>query len=77
MTEEDEKFFEACRELFMTDGWQHFQQEIATGIATCRIEGCESAEDFWQAKGRLQILHQVAGWETAVKAAEESHEADT
>lgn len=70
MNLEDQKFFEACREMFMSDGWKAFQQEIVNGIAAIRIEACESADDFWMAKGRLQILHQIAGWESAVLAAE-------
>ena len=32
MSSEDQKFFEDCRSLFLTDGWKHFQKEIGVAI---------------------------------------------
>ena len=71
MNEQDQKFFDACRTMFMSDGWKAFQQEIATAAQSINVSSLESAEDFWKAKGRMEILLQIAGWENAVLMAEE------
>lgn len=74
--QENQKFFDDCREMFMTDGWQAFKEELLIAIQNVRIEACETADDFWMAKGRLAALNQVFGWEHSVLTAEEQAEED-
>jgi len=73
---DDQKFFEACRTMFISDGWKAFQQEIAIAAQSISLAGIESADDFWKQKGRLEAFTQIAGWESAVLAAEEQAEED-
>ena len=68
---DDQKFFEDCRTMFITDGWKHFQQEVQTGIQSLNLGALNTAEEFWKAKGRWEALLQIAGWENAVLAAEQ------
>lgn len=74
MSPEDYRFFDDCRTLFMTDGWRLFQEEIELGINNINIAGLNTAEDFWKAKGKLEMLVQVSNWEAAILAAEEQRE---
>jgi hypothetical protein len=76
MSPEDYKFFDNCRTMFMTDGWRIFQEEIIVAANSINIAGLNTAEDFWKAKGKLEILAQVSNWEAAVLAAEEQQEQD-
>ena len=68
---DDQKFFEDCRTMFITDGWKHFQQEVQTRIQSLNLGALNTAEEFWKAKGRWEALLQIAGWENAVLAAEQ------
>ena len=74
MSSEDQKFFEDCRSMFITDGWKHFQKEVQLGIETLNLGSVNTSEEFWKAKGRWETLLQIAGWENAVLAAEQQAE---
>lgn len=74
MSSEDQRFFDDCRTLFLTDGWKHFQNEINVAIQNLNLGAIDSSEEFWKAKGRFETLLQIAGWENAVLAAEQQAE---
>ena len=74
MSSEDQRFFEDCRSLFLTDGWKHFQKEVQAGIQSLNFGSVDSSNEFWKAKGRWETLLQIAGWENAVLAAEQQAE---
>ena len=68
------KYFDDARTMFMTDGWTDFQKELDEAITACTLDACNTTEEFWQMRGRLQALRQMAGYENAIIAAEASHE---
>lgn len=68
-------YFDNARTMFMTDGWATFQEEIDEAIKGCTLDSCSTSEEFWQARGRLFALRQLAGYESAVLAAEASQDA--
>jgi hypothetical protein len=74
MTEEDKKFFEDARDLFLTTGWANFKAELEVAINQIHVANCEDEKAFWMAKGRFEILSQLLGYENAVAAAEASNE---
>ena len=74
MTEEDKKFFEDARDLFLTTGWANFKAELEVAINQIHVANCEDEKAFWMAKGRFEILSQLLGYENAVTAAEASNE---
>jgi|SaaInlStandDraft_1057018.scaffolds.fasta_scaffold66212_3 hypothetical protein len=74
MTEEDKKFFEDARDLFLTTGWANFKAELEVAINQIHVANCEDEKAFWMAKGRFDILSQLLGYENAVAAAEASNE---
>lgn len=76
MTPEDRKVFDAAREMFLTDGWKNFIKDIEANIASVRVETIENEKAFWQAKGILQVLHQVAGYENFLYHQEQQAEED-
>jgi len=73
----DQKFFDDCRTMFLTDGWKAFQEELQIAIQSIHVGAIENSDEFWKAKGRWEALSQILGWESAVKMAEEQAEEDT
>lgn len=73
---EQEKIFDATRELFNTEGWQNFVSDIQNNIASIRVESIDDEKGFWIAKGQLNVLYSIAGYENMMKAAEEQEEED-
>ena len=71
----ESKYFDDARTMFLTAGWATFQEELEEAISVLTLESCSTTEEFWQARGRLIALRQFAGYENAVLAAEESHDA--
>ena len=61
MTEEDKKFFEDARDLFLTTGWANFKAELEVAINQIHVANCEDEKAFWMAKGRFEILSKAKG----------------
>ena len=68
-------YFDAARTMFMTEGWRTFQEELDEAINTSTLEACNSTEEFWEMRGRVKVLRQLAGYENALLAAEEQADA--
>jgi hypothetical protein len=73
---EQEKIFDAARELFNTEGWANFVNDIQNNIAAIRVENIDDEKGFWIAKGQLNVLHSITGYENMMRAAEESADED-
>jgi len=73
---EQEKIFDAARELFNTEGWANFINDIANNIQSIRVENIDDEKGFWIAKGQLNVLHSIAGYENMMRAAEEQADED-
>jgi len=71
----DAQYFEEARDLFLQPGWVTFQEEIEEASELLTLESCTTVEEFWQARGRLSVLRQLARYEIGVLAAEDSHDA--
>ena len=72
----DDKYFENAREMFISRGWRTFIAEVEENIRNVRVEGLEDEKAFWQAKGQLAVLHQLAGYENFVYHLEKQEEED-
>lgn len=71
-----DKYFENAREMFMTEGWKTFQEELNEAISLCTLDAADTTETLWQMRGRLLTLRQLAGYENAMLAAEAQGEDD-
>jgi len=72
----DDKYFDDARTMFLTDGWKTFLAELDEAISACTLESCNTTDEFWQMKGRILTLRQLAGYENLVLAAESQREND-
>lgn len=73
---EQEKWFDAAREMFASEGWTNFIKDINENIKNVRVENIEDEKGFWIAKGQLNVLHSIAGYESMLRNTEEQAEAD-
>ncbi len=73
---EQEKIFDAARELFNTEGWANFMNDIVNNIQSIRVENIDDEKGFWIAKGQLNVLHSIAGYENMMRASEEQADED-
>jgi len=71
-----DRYFDDARQMFMLDGWKTFQEELDEAITTCTLDSCNTTEEFWQMRGRLLTLRQLAGYENAMLVAEAQQEDD-
>ncbi len=71
-----DQYFDNARQMFMTDGWKTFQEELDEAITTCTLDSCNTSEQFWEMRGRLTTLRQLAGYENAILAAEQMQDED-
>lgn len=73
---EQEKWFDDARTMFGTEGWSNFIKDINEHIQNIRVERIEDEKGFWIAKGQLNILHSIAGYENMIRASEEQTDAE-
>lgn len=73
---EQEKWFDAAREMFASEGWTNFIKDINENIKNVRVENIEDEKGFWIAKGQLNVLHSISGYESMLRNTEEQAEAD-
>jgi hypothetical protein len=73
---EQEKYYDAARELFNVEGWQNFIKDLENNVANIRVENIDDEKGFWIAKGQLNVLHSILGYENMLRAAEETAEED-
>lgn len=72
----ESKYFDDARTMFMTEGWKAFVSELDEAITACTLDACNSSEQFWEMRGRLATLRQIAAYENGVLAAEQMQEED-
>lgn len=73
----EEKFFEDAAEMFATQGWKDFLSDINALAETCNIENLSTAEEFWMARGRVDAVRRVLGYQQTVKTTEYQRRAES
>lgn len=69
MTPEEEKYYETYFDLFLSQGWKQFVQEIEDIIDGYRIEDIKDEKHLNSVKGQLQMLQRVAKFERSIRNA--------
>ena len=69
MDKETQEYFEDYFELFSTEGWKQFIEEIEDIIDTFSIENIKNQDDLKTTQGQLQILNRIANFEESIRNA--------
>lgn len=71
MSPEEQKIFDDAREMFLTDGWKQLQEDLQANLDGLTVESLNSEKEFWIAKGQINVLRLVLGYENMMLAAEQ------
>lgn len=77
MSPEEQKIFDDAREMFLTDGWKQLQEDLQTNLDSLTVESLNSEKEFWIAKGQINVLRLVLGYENMMLAAEQEVDDET
>ena len=69
MSPEEQKYYETYFDLFMTDGWKQFIEEINEILDRHRIEDIKNETHLAFVKGERDALFRVRRFETGIKTA--------
>ena len=69
MSPEEQKYYETYFDLFMTDGWKQFIEEINDILDRHRIEDIKNETHLAFVKGERDALFRVRRFETGIKSA--------
>ena len=67
MSPEEQKYYETYFDLFMTDGWKQFIEEINEILDRHRIEDIKNETHLAFVKGERDALFRVRRFETGIK----------
>lgn len=77
MNNETEIYFRNLNEMFRTEGWQIFLDDIKQGAAGVNsIELAKDEQDLYFRKGQLAVMANILNIEAQVAAAQAEAEAD-
>lgn len=67
-----QEYYESLLNLFATDGWKKFQEDMRNSLENLNnIQTVNSAEEFWLRKGQVDTLSFIVNYENAAVAAYE------
>jgi hypothetical protein len=69
LSPEEQKYYETYFDLFMTDGWKQFIEEIEEILDRHRIEDIKNETHLAFVKGERDALFRVRRFETGIKSA--------
>jgi len=67
LSPEEQKYYETYFDLFMTDGWKQFIEEINEILDRHRIEDIKNETHLAFVKGERDALFRVRRFETGIK----------
>jgi hypothetical protein len=71
MTPEVEKYYETYFDLFSTDGWKQFIQDVSDNLQQYDVRSVENVDDLRFKQGQLKVIDHVMNWEALIRNAYE------
>lgn len=69
MTPELEKYYETYFDLFTTDGWKQFIEDVKESAGTFDVRNVSDEAALKYAQGQLTIMDKILNWDNMVNAA--------
>ena len=69
MTPELQKYYETYFDLFLTDGWKQFIEDVKESTASFDVRNVQDEAALKFVQGQLLILDRLVNWEVGVEAA--------
>ena len=72
MTPEDDLYFNNYFDLFLTDGWKQFVEEVITASSSINVRSISDEKELRYVQGQLNIVDNVTNWEASILNAYDS-----
>lgn len=69
MTPDLQKYYEDYADLFLTDGWKQFQEDIQAAALTINIMSMQDAKDLHLSQGKLDVFQRLLNWQNSIENA--------
>jgi len=66
MAPELQKYYEDYADLFLTDGWKQFQEDIQAAALTINIMSLKDAKDLHISQGKLDVFQRLLNWQNSI-----------
>tara|TARA_R110000824_G_scaffold313084_1_gene499956 strand:- start:2411 stop:2671 length:261 start_codon:yes stop_codon:yes gene_type:complete len=66
MTPDLQKYYEDYADLFLTDGWKQFQEDIQAAALTINIMSMNDAKDLHVSQGKLDVFQRLLNWQNSI-----------
>ena len=66
MAPELQKYYENYADLFLTDGWKQFQEDIQAAALTINIMSLKYAKDLHISQGKLDVFQRLLNWQNSI-----------
>jgi hypothetical protein len=67
-----ENYYNTYFDLFQTEGWQAFQEDVKEASETIQLLLLQDAKELHFAQGQLTVFHRLLNWENAISNAYDS-----
>jgi hypothetical protein len=67
MAPELQKYFESYFDLFLTDGWKQFMEDVKESADSFNLRHVENESGLKFAQGQLLILDRLINWEAGIR----------
>lgn len=72
MTPELEKYYETYFDLFITDGWKQFVEDVTESANSFDVRNVPDESTLKFIQGQLAIMDKVMNWELSIRNAYDS-----
>lgn len=72
MTPEDTKYYENYLDLFATDGWKQFLDDLQDRLDAYSIDYLTNEKELFKTQGEIAVLRGTLGFEAFIKQALET-----
>jgi len=69
MSPEDEKYYENYFDLFLTDGWKQFIEDLADSANSFDVRNIKTEADLKYVQGQLMVLDRMIGFADSMRTA--------
>lgn len=72
MTPELQKYYETYFDLFLTDGWKQFVEDVQESASAFNIRGIQDEGTLKFVQGQIAVMDKLINWELGVRNAYDS-----
>jgi len=77
MTPEIRKYYEAYFDLFTSEGWKNFMEDVSESADSFNVRHVADESTLKFVQGQLTVMDKILNWQASVEAMYEQAEAET